>query len=313
MNNKGRTYNFITYLLSFMIAVIVGMLTSIEAFGISVAESIIIGVLAFIGTEIVALKYFSANVYYKQKDNEEVWEKYDEIKIRFQEMAKKYANIYGESHGINDLFMSYINCEVDKIETMFEDVARNQRMKISSDYVLNVENVFDSFNVSKGEKILKITWPIDKDNKIFADQADARFFEVTLEMLRKKRIDKVFTLIIVENKCLLSQGNVKKLLGFFKEHDKIITRYITDKSFSSLCKSNSMYIGNMDIGIYGPRMLYITEQTEPEHVGYYYKDVKMVRKFTKLFDEMWESESISASIDNIQTEKGIELTQLLRE
>jgi len=28
---------------------------------------------------------------------------------------------------------------------------------------------------------------------------------------------------------------------------------------------------------------------------------------------MWESESISASIDNIQTEKGIELTQLLRE
>ena len=75
--------------------------------------------------------------------------------------------------------------------------ANQKEFSISSDYIVNANGVFDAFSQVTGKKVLKMTFPIWKeDNAIFTSQADIHFFEVLKLKMDSKEVDGVEVILI---------------------------------------------------------------------------------------------------------------------
>ena len=57
-------------------------------------------------------------------------------------------------------------------------------------------------------------------------------------------------------------------------------------------------------------MMYITEQYVPVHKGTYYKDEAKIKQYHRLFDEVWESDTITHP-NSSQCNTPVELSSLL--
>ena len=78
----------------------------------------------------------------------------------------------------------------------------------------------------------------------------------------------------------------------------------------AVCDTNGISSQFLDFGIYGPKMLFITEQYIPTHKGTYYKDETKVKHYHRLFDEVWNSDAITRPNPSNCTSK-IDLSDLI--
>ena len=125
-----------------------------------------------------------------------------------------------DSHGPHDLFVTYAKKEIEKLNSILSKAANQKEFSISSDYIVNANGVFDAFSQVTGKKVLKMTFPIWKeDNAIFTSQADIHFFEVLKLKMDSKEVDGVEVILIYDDKKLLDRSDVKKLLNFFSAEE----------------------------------------------------------------------------------------------
>lgn len=217
-----------------------------------------------------------------------------------------------DSHGPHDLFVTYAKKEIEKLNSILSKAANQKEFSISSDYIVNANGVFDAFSQVTGKKVLKMTFPIWKeDNAIFTSQADIHFFEVLKLKMDSKEVDGVEVILIYDDKKLLDRSDVKKLLNFFSAEEGYTCKVALLNDFKAVCESNGVSSQFVDFGIYGSKMLYITEQYLPIHKGTYYKDETRVRHYTRLFDEVWNSDVITKANPSNNTTH-VELAEIIR-
>jgi len=257
-------------------------------------QSITLSILTFITIEFLNVLYYLYTIKFEQKKSEKYWKSYDEESVKLANMNIFYSDILKDSHGENDLFVSYAKKEISNLASRLRDAAEKKIMRISSDYLIYIEGVFDAFNITD-KKIPKFTWHITQaQNKIFTSPPDAHFFEVTIDMIKKKRIEKIQVLVILESEKILEEENVKKLFSFFNSEHGYECRYVLESVFTEICNSNGMIIPTLEIGIYGPKMLFTVEKASVhEYQGVYTKDQERVNLATRIFNQTWNSESIS--------------------
>ena len=118
-------------------------------------------------------------------------------------------------------------------------------------------------------------------------------------------------ILIYDDKKLLDRSDVKKLLNFFSAEEGYTCKVALLNDFKTVCESNGVSSQFVDFGIYGPKMLYITEQYLPIHKGTYYKDETRVRHYTRLFDEVWNSDVITKANPSNNTTH-VELAEIIR-
>ncbi|MHB1157523.1 MAG: hypothetical protein ACYC26_11895 [Phycisphaerales bacterium] len=112
-------------------------------------------------------------------------------------------------------------------------------------------------------------------------------------MLQKHVLTEVRVLVIPHDQAALECEQSKKLFGFFKTQKHFEAKYCIKQVFQSACASNGVPANSLDFGIYGPRMLFVTETVEPQHEGTYTKDRERVALYAALFDQLWNSENIT--------------------
>lgn len=281
--------------------------TSLDSINIGI--SLILGCLTFIIFELIAL-VFSSISYTKQKiEDEKFMDNISEYSHYLHDINGFYYSINKESHGDNDLFVTYAKKEIEKLHNVLGKAATQKEFSISSDYIINAGGVFDAFSQTT-EKILKMTFPVMNGETIFTSAADIHFFEVLKSKVASKEVNAVNVIVILEDIQLESDSKVTKLLDFFKATQNYNCKIALLNDFRAVCETNGISSQFVDFGIYGPKMLYIAEQYVPIHKGTYYKEENRIRHYTRLFDEVWESDTITHQNPSTNTTP-VELAELI--
>ncbi len=267
--------------------------TSISLDAINLGISLLLGCSTFIIIELISLVFYSISYTKQQHEDEKFMDNITEYSHLLHDINRFYYSINKESHGDNDLFVTYAKKEIEKLHSVLSKAANQKEFSISSDYIINAGGVFDAFSQTSVH-ILKMTFPIMvADGAIFTSQADIHFFEVLKEKVDRKELDGVKVIMVLETQELLQRDDVKKLLDFFKTTPKYNCKIAIQSDFMAICDTNGVSSQFIDFGIYGPKMLYITEQYVPIHKGTYYKDETKVKHYHRLFDEVWDSDAIT--------------------
>ena len=263
---------------------------------LQIGISLLLGCCTFMIIELISLVFYSISYTIQKRQDDEFMENITEYSKMLYDINRDFYIVSKDSHGPHDLFVTYAKKEIEKLNSILSKAANQKEFSISSDYIVNATGVFDAFSQVTGKKVLKMTFPIWKeDNAIFTSQADIHFFEVLKLKMDSKEVDGVEVILIYDDKKLLDRSDVKKLLNFFSAEEGYTCKVALLNDFKTVCESNGVSSQFVDFGIYGPKMLYITEQYLPIHKRTYYKDETRVRHYTRLFDEVWNSDVITKS------------------
>lgn len=259
---------------------------------LNVGISLILGCSTFIIVELISLVFYSISYTHQKIEDEKFMDNITEYSQKLHEINRFYYQISKDSHGEQDLFVTYARKEIEKLYVVLGNAANQKVFSISTDYIVNAGGVFEAFSQTD-KKILKMTFPICiADNAIFTSPADMHFFEVLKAKVDSKQVDAVKVIVILEAETLLEREDVKKLFDFFKAAPNYECKIAAKIDFETVCESNGINSQFIDFGIYGPKMLYVTEQYVP-HKGTYYKDETKIRQYHLLFDEVWTSDVIT--------------------
>lgn len=269
---------------------------------LNIGISLILGCVTFIMVELISLVFYSISYNRQKMEDETFMDNITEYSQKLHEINRFYYKISRDSHGEQDLFVTYAKKEIEKLYMVLGNAANQKVFSISTDYIVNVSGVFEAFSQTD-EKILKMTFPISvSDDAVFTSPADMHFFEVLKAKVESKQVDMVKVIVVLEGEILLERQDVRTLLDFFKATSGYECKIASKVDFETVCESNGINSQFIDFGIYGPKMLYVTEQYIP-HKGTYYKDEAKVRLYHLLFDEVWTSDVITRQNPSSNEEK----------
>lgn len=259
---------------------------------LNIGISLILGCSTFIIVELISLVFYSISYTHQKIEDEKFMDNITEYSQKLHEINRFYYQISKESHGEQDLFVIYARKEIEKLYAVLETAANQKVFSISTDYIVNAGGVFEAFSQTN-KKILKMTFPVYiTDSAIFTNSADMHFFEVLKAKVDSKLVESVEVIVILEDEVLLEREYVVKLLDFFNAARNYECKIAYKADFETVCESNGINSQFIDFGIYGPKMLYVTEQYVPPK-GTYYKDETKIRQYHLLFDEVWTSDVIT--------------------
>lgn len=277
---------------------------------INLGISLLLGCSTFMIVELISLVFYSISYKKQQIEDEKFMDNISEYSHLLYDINRFYYGINLDSHGDNDLFVTYAKKEIEKLHSVLGKAANQKEFSISSDYIINAGGVFDSFSQTT-EKVLKMTFPIsESESTIFTSRADMHFFEVLKTKVLKKEVSLVKVIVILENNDMEIREDVKKLLDFFSATDNYSCKIAIKKDFEAVCDTNGVSSQYIDFGIYGPKMMYITEQYVPVHKGTYYKDETKIKQYHRLFDEVWKSDTITHP-NSSQCKTSVDLSSLI--
>ncbi|MDP3296003.1 MAG: hypothetical protein Q8N09_00145 [Thermodesulfovibrionia bacterium] len=212
-----------------------------------------------------------------------------------------FAKIIQNSYGKRDLFIAHFMKEFQRLSNKIKDVTEKQELRVAADHFLSVENVLDAFS-GDDERIWRYTWPLSAGQKLFDDLPWKRYFEATTKMVIEKKIECIRSILILDNASLINDSGIKKLMDFFHSNERMDCRLILYDVYKKICSDNELPPHYIDFGIYGRRLLFRTEQYEPEIIGTFSKDANLINNYVNLFDAMWNADSVTIKNPSTVTE-----------
>ena len=244
---------------------------------LQIGISLLLGCCTFMIIELISLVFYSISYTIQKRQDDEFMENITEYSKMLYDINRDFYIVSKDSHGPHDLFVTYAKKEIEKLNSILSKAANQKEFSISSDYIVNANGVFDAFSQVTGKKVLKMTFPIWKeDNAIFTSQADIHFFEVLKLKMDSKEVDGVEVILIYDDKKLLDRSDVKKLLNFFSAEEGYTCKVALLNDFKAVCESNGVSSQFVDFGIYGPKMF-----TLLNNISQYIKEhiIKMRQEF----------------------------------
>ena len=255
-------------------------------YGFNLYECITTAFLIFLSSEFAFLVWNINKIRFAQKEENNFLKTTNPYTLKLQEINEYFSNIIRDSHGSEDLFLVTCSKSIDNLHSLSREASIDKKIEISSDYVINVNGVFEALNVTK-DKTVKMTFPIiDFKDDIIPTPEDKKFFEAMYEKTQSNEISAIEILVRIPNEDLLDNEQLKKLFDFYSANKKYECKYILQRDFIEVCKNNKIPTSSLDFGIYGSKILFVVEKLIP-YSGIYYKDDQKIKRYTELFDEIW--------------------------
>ena len=273
-------------------------------FGVTtLVETIIVGLLGTIALDFMILILNLDKLAISNNSELEGLQKYldkaklaEEYQETFSSMEKDFLEIKAAKHGPRDLFVSHLTTEIEGLQAKLSEAARRKELRIRSDFIVNVEGVFDSLSVSS-DKSVKITFPIDSGEPWIGDASDQRFLEVLLDQVTSGAVSSLEVLFLLDDLSSEEESIVFKICGWLNKKSRFSAKVGTQTDFKNICALNSLDPNFIDFGIYGPEMLFRTTNAGAEHEGIYTKDSTLVARYASVFKEFWNSNTLCTTPD----------------
>ena len=275
---------------SIIVSLVVAFISSKGSFDLF--QTITTTMLSFICAEYIGHSILEKSKYFKAKKIYFLVELANEWTSKFYEMNEYCKEILENSHGPEDLFVLTCNNNIDNLHYILQTAAKGEKIEISSDFIVNSVGVFEALNVTN-DKTVELTFPIDEmEGELLKTPEDKKFFETAYRMVQDHYIQKIKVLLILANDELKDNERLQALHAFYSGNASYECKYILKSDFINACESNMVSSSQLDFGIYGPFMLFRVEQYEP-YKGIYTKNAEEVARYHKLFDEVWNFESLT--------------------
>jgi hypothetical protein len=292
----GHFVEGIIILSSFIVALITAVCSILGKF--DAFQTISTTMLSFLCSEYIGHSFLLKSKYFRAKKDYSLIEQANDWTGKLYEMNEYCKSIIENSHGSQDLFVTSCKKNIENLHYILQMAARDEKIEISSEYIVNSVGVFDALNVSE-DKIVELTFPIDQvQDGVLLTAEDKKFFETAYKMVQNGCVQKIKVLLILGNESFISDRRLDALCKFYDSNDGFEGKYISKVDFVKACESNMISSAQLDFGIYGPRMLFKVEAYEP-YKGVYTKNEAEVQRYRKLFEEMWNFASMTHDLPGV--------------
>ncbi len=249
---------------------------------LSTPEKIVLAILIFGAQMLVRLFWLASKIAARTEYEETHWKICEECDTDLHNIRSCFVQIARESYGPRDLFVTHFKKEMHQLAERIKEVAERRDLRVQADHFLNVDNVVDAF-LGDSERIWRVAWPISHGERLFDQLAWARYFERTAKMAEEGDIKEIRIVLVLEDFQLTETARVKKLLDFLYTNNGFECFIINQSVFQSICEENGVPSNYIDFGIYGKRLLFLTEQYNPVR-GVFTKDPVRILHYTNLFN-----------------------------
>jgi hypothetical protein len=247
----------------------------------------ILGGTLFCAFLLIDVMWLTQKVASREHREQELWVLREDCDKELLNVSRCYVRVTRESYGPRDLFVSHFRREIHGLAEQIAEVAERRQLRVQAEHFLNVDNVLDAFQ-GDDDPIWRYTWGVDNAEPLFDELAWRRYFERTTTMLEAGQIKEARTILIVGDSQGAQSPRVQKLLDFFQTNKGFSCRLVDRADFTELY--SGPYI---DFGIYGNRLLFLTERYEPNITGLFTKDPAQIQHYCRVFDSMWSSTSVA--------------------
>jgi hypothetical protein len=283
----------LTVVISFLVSVIVALVSIRAKF--DGFETVTTTMLSFLCSEYFVHSLILKSKYLKSKKDYRLMENINEWSEQLYKMNSYCELILKNSHGEKDLFVVTCFRSINNLYYLLKTAALEQRIEITTDYIINSTGVFEALNVASS-KIIELTFPIDGiTDEIMQSAEDKKFFETAYKMAENDQVDKIRILLILEEQSLLENEKLLLLCKFYHTNVAYECKYIMKSDFIIACEHNLVPTNSLDFGIYGSKMLFRVEQYDP-YMGIYSKNESEVKRYHALYNEVWNFESVTRTI-----------------
>lgn len=266
------------------------------------ADEVLLGSSLFVAFLLLDILWVTSRLAARNSREDSLWIIRDECDTHLRNISQSYARLLRDAYGSSDLFVGHFRSAVRRLEQSITEVAESRRLRVQADHFLNVDNVLDAFQ-GDSELIWRYTWDInDGSDRLFDELAWRRYFERTADMVRGGQIKEVRTILVLDDANVTSAPRIEALLRFFRTHSGFSCCTVLKEDFRTLCNDSDVPGKCIDFGIYGRRLLFLTEQYEPSVTGVFTKDQALIERFCRLFDSMWGSPSVAKPNPNRGTD-----------
>lgn len=216
-----------------------------------------------------------------------LWKLRNEVDQKLANIRSCFDRIVQGSYSGRDLFIDHFDREIEDLTRKINEATEKQELRVQNHHFQSVDNVMNAF-LGEKEPILRYLWVLAPGEQLFDQYAWNRYFELTAEMVSNGHIRAVQGLLMVDQLDALNDARIDKLLAFYLTNKGQDCRIILRHDFEMICEDWDIPLNYIDFGIYGTRLLFRTESYDPT-VGTFTKDSGLIRKYTKLFDTLWQS------------------------
>lgn len=268
---------------------------------IKLYEQILFSISLVIVCLLLDILWITAHRLNQLSKDSELWILRNKADWELSNIRSSFTKIAEGSYGKRDLFIAHFMKEFRRLSNKIRNVTEKQELRVVADHFLSVENVLDAFS-GDDERIWRYTWPLTVGEKLFDELPWKCYFEETAKMLNEKRIKYIRSILILDNLTLIKDSRIEKLMDYFHSNQRMDCRIISNDVYQKICSDNELPTRYKDFGIYGRRLLFRTEEYEPEIIGTFSKDVNLISNYVSLFDVMWNSDSVTRKNPSTVTE-----------
>ena len=208
-----------------------------------------------------------------------------------QELAairRAFFEVEKESYGVHDVFVDYFKHEISDLTRAISYAADNHELRVRAYHFQSVENVMSAFHGDSRPEY-RFVWVIDRGDRLFDDFAWKHYFSLMTQMVRAGQIHQVETLLVLEDLGLLHEPRVDALVSFYSANEQLACAILSKRDFGHFQDDCHMPKTHIDFGIYGSRLVFLTESYDPPTAGVFIKDSRLIDKYTDFFRTVWNS------------------------
>jgi hypothetical protein len=278
-----------------LVSAIIGYLSGIADSSFSWADRLIVGLIVFVVFELLDLLMVTASRDAKETKQVRLWELGDKGDVILSNIRTRFHEVVRQSYGPRDLFVGHFIHEFERLLRIGGEAADRQELRVRAEHLLNVDNVLDAFE-GEADRVFRYTWRLDEGTRLFdLDLAWARYFEKTGEMAACSELKEIRALLIVEDPSAIHSPRILKLLDAFATNSGMKCRLVSEGDYEKVYADSDLSRDCVDFGIYGDKLLFLSDQYDPDVTGIFTKQLETISRYKKMFDSLWTANSISSA------------------
>lgn len=296
-------------ILKFFVSALVPYLVRFVEPNATVTMKAILGIGIFLGWSVIDLLRRVDQLSAAEERRAHVWTLRQEGEVTLHNIRKYYLDVVNQSYGENDLFLDHFHSRLHDLADVFRRATEQRELAVKDYHFQRTDLLLGAFD-GDPSGILRYVW-IATAGEVLFDDKWAHYCDQIVRGITNGRIKEVRVLIVLGKGVPRSGGSLDRLTAFYdcsKGHDY---RLVDEAIYVGMRSDGHLETNFVDFGVYGTRYLYRTVSYDAgTTTGQFNKHPEVIDKYSKFFDNVWNSHSSTRAPKSKVRVKMADLLQL---
>ncbi len=301
--NSELQKQIVVLIISILFSIIIGLVPDWIGIDFSSSEQIMLSLGSLTAFLLIDILWVVSEQKSLKTQEHQTWVIRNDGELLLSNIKSNFASLIRDAFGPKDLYTVFFIEEFDRLAHKIKEAAEAQNLRMTENHLFVSAGLFELSTYGGNDLVIRYSWPIYDNEKIFEDYPWRRFFEQLTLKASDGSIKSINVLMIVENRKILEEPRAKMFLDFMQTNKGWKCRVMTSNDYKNMCIDSNISQAYLDFGIYGQNLLFRTEMSTPTVAGVFTKDIATIRNYINFFDTMWESSAISSPNPSTSTTK----------